>query len=39
MEHLRDFTMWLRNEGPGNTGKHRPVGNFFYCERAAACGG
>ncbi|KIZ06214.1 hypothetical protein MNEG_1745 [Monoraphidium neglectum] len=30
MEHLRDFTMWLRNEGPGNTGKHRPVGNFFY---------
>jgi hypothetical protein len=24
--------MWLRNEGPGNTGKHRPIRNFFYCE-------
>ncbi|KAI8474575.1 MAG: hypothetical protein J3K34DRAFT_407464 [Monoraphidium minutum] len=30
MEHLQDFTFWLRNEGPGKTGKHRPVKNFFY---------
>lgn len=30
LEHLKDFTMWLRNEGPGNTGKHRPIRNFFY---------
>jgi hypothetical protein len=31
MDHLRDFTMWLRNEGGGNTGKHRPINNYFYC--------
>jgi len=33
--HLKDFTMYLRNEGAGNTGKHAPVKNYFYCECAA----
>jgi hypothetical protein len=35
MDHLKDFTIWLRNEGPGNTGKHNPIKSYFYCERSA----
>lgn len=30
LEHLKDFTMWLRNEGPGNTGRHNPIRSYFY---------
>lgn len=30
LEHLKDFTMYLRNEGPGNTGRHQPIRNYFY---------
>lgn len=39
MEHLKDFTMWLRNEGPGNTGRHNKIQSYFYWCYNANSGG
>ena len=37
--HLQDFTSWLRNEGPGATGRHNAVKSFFYWCYNANSGG
>lgn len=39
LAHLKDLALYLNAKGPGNTGGHKPVNNWYYWCYNANSGG